>query len=267
MAIWTSQTIGTNLSQIVEADDAQDSAIRSFERGSTEPGTKLAGQFWACQNSSTLSTLTASQVGGPWDEAIVRWSGSAWTLLADPDHPCLNAGGTVKMTASLDANNNKIINMAAGSADGDSARTAEVLYRNGSFDFRDQFTMQTAADVSGTYQIIEAGTGKAFTPRRLDILLFGAVTLQVGGTSVGTLGETFITTRRSEGNVGGSYAGRSGRHAVWTGTIGSTACTLYVDGRYTAGTNGVYVSLERDSDSERMNVAVRQLWADGSPND
>lgn len=133
MTVYQQVLLGSNLSQFASSIETQHEAIRSHERGSTEPTIKPAGLIWSCTNGTILNTLTATQVGGPWSEALARWDGSAWVLQGDPRYPAINAGGTVKMAAALLMNGQQIQGLAAGSSSGHVPRMDQCLLRDGSY--------------------------------------------------------------------------------------------------------------------------------------
>lgn len=133
MSVYQQLLLGVNLSQFATSIEAQHEAIRSQERGTTEPTIQTAGLQWSSTNTTILNNLTGGQIGGPWPEAIVRWSGSAWVLVHDPRYPALNAGGTVKMAAQLPMNGNQIVGLGAGSSPGHVPRMDQCLLRDGSF--------------------------------------------------------------------------------------------------------------------------------------
>lgn len=130
MTIWAPQNLGDNISEMALADDAQDEAIRSCERGSTEPtlATRPNGCLWLCTNSTILTGLGFGSVA----EMLLRWDGSNWKPIADVAAPALNAAGTVVPTADLSLGSHKITSLAAGSASTDAARVGQVVLLDGS---------------------------------------------------------------------------------------------------------------------------------------
>lgn len=191
MAIYTLPNIGSNISVIVSDRASIDEAMRSFERGSVEPTYKVTGQLWCCTDTTLLTSLG---VPAAITEAYLRWNGSAWTLFADTQHPSLNAAGEIPMTgplfmgtqqvrnlgnataadhaprfdqvvsrngtygllANLDANNNRVINLAAPSSANDAARKTDV---------------DAVGAVTGTFTCTPGGSAAnvtlAFTPSRV----------------------------------------------------------------------------------------------------
>jgi hypothetical protein len=129
MGIWIAQNLGANISQIVTADDAQDEAIRSLERGNVEPTTKPAGLLHDTLVTAILSSTGASGLGLA--EVIARWNGSAWTLFCDPLQRQVNAGGTIPYVADQPMGSHKFTGLSAGSAAGHSVRYEQVILTSG----------------------------------------------------------------------------------------------------------------------------------------
>lgn len=127
MTLYAVQNLGANISQIVSADDAQDEAIRSLERGSTEPTVKVTGLLHNATPGTVLTGLS-SGLG----EAIARWNGSAWTLFADPTKACINNGGTIPFAADQPMGGRKLTGLGAGTTAGDSVRYEQALLVSGS---------------------------------------------------------------------------------------------------------------------------------------
>lgn len=122
MGVYALQNLGDTLSQIVTADDAQDEAIRSFERGATAPSVKPTGLLHNTTGGSVLSGLSSGLT-----EAMARWNGVAWTLFCDPTKAQVNAGGTVPFAAAQSMGGHKLTGLAAATADGDAVRYEQVL--------------------------------------------------------------------------------------------------------------------------------------------
>ena len=95
MGLWAPQALGSSISAMAVADDGQDEAIRSHERGPTAPTSKPTGLLW---NSTDTSTLTGA--GLPSGDGMLRWNGSAWTGLMDLTQKQVNAGGTIAYAAN-----------------------------------------------------------------------------------------------------------------------------------------------------------------------
>lgn len=119
MTMYAQTSLATNLSVLVSSIETQHEAIRGMERGTVAPTIKPTGMIWCRTDYPTIG------------ESIVRWDGSAWNLLLDPDHAQLNAGGTVVPTADLPMNSKKLTGLAAGSANGHSVRYEQVMLLSG----------------------------------------------------------------------------------------------------------------------------------------
>jgi len=142
MTLYAVTVLGSNLSQFAAGDDAQDEAIRSLERGSSEPTVKVAGLLHNTTGGTVLTGLS-SGLG----EALARWNGSAWTLFADPTKACINNGGTIAYAANQPMGSHKLTGLAAGSTAGDSVRYEQVVLTSGA--------NAMAADLDlGTHKII-----------------------------------------------------------------------------------------------------------------
>jgi hypothetical protein len=128
MGIWTPQNLGANISQVVSADDLQDEAIRSHERGSTEPTDKPTGLLWWCTNATVLTSTGATALGIT--EAMVRWNGSSWELVADASRIVM-ANGKIPFTADQPMGSRKLTGLSAGSAAGHSVRYEQVMLLSG----------------------------------------------------------------------------------------------------------------------------------------
>ncbi|MFZ2875481.1 MAG: hypothetical protein WAZ94_13490 [Phycisphaerales bacterium] len=127
MSIYEQQDLGDNLSQVVQFDDDQDEAVRSHERGSTEPTIKPAGLLWC----STNTTIIGTAGGGSLTEAFLWYSGSAWKFVLDPNQKAINAGGTVAFAADQAMGSHKLTGLSAGSASGHSVRYEQVMLLSG----------------------------------------------------------------------------------------------------------------------------------------
>ncbi|MCA3006723.1 MAG: hypothetical protein IOD15_15375 [Phycisphaerales bacterium] len=123
MAVFQYITAGCLVSGLPAEIHGQFLAVRTFERGTTEPAIKVAGTVWAQTNYALPSGGTA--------ERWVRWTGSAYGLLLDPAHPQLNAGGTVPLAANLNANGQKVVGLAAGTANGEAVRFEQTMLLSG----------------------------------------------------------------------------------------------------------------------------------------
>lgn len=127
---YTQQPLGTSISDFASTDDTQDEAVRSFERGATEPTIKVHGLLWWCLNGTILTAVGAP--GGA-TEALVRWDATAgaWRFFALPTRQ-LSAGGEVPMSGNLAMGNNKVTGLAAAANNGEATRKEQVILRDGS---------------------------------------------------------------------------------------------------------------------------------------
>jgi hypothetical protein len=121
MPTYTDIPAGVLLSNLPGAVNDRFAAARSLERGANaaEPSVKITGLLWNRTDYPSLG------------DALLRWTGSAWTLLADPDFAQLNAGGTVALAANLPCGGHKLTGLAAGTTSGDSVRYEQVVLRSG----------------------------------------------------------------------------------------------------------------------------------------
>jgi hypothetical protein len=131
MTTWQPSNLGQNISTIVQQDDAQDEAIRSFERGSTAPtlATRPAGLLHSTLVSAILTSTGAAALSIP--EAMVRWDGTNWVLQWDVRYPMINDHGTIPFAADQPMGGFKLTGLAAGSASGHSVRYEQVVLRSG----------------------------------------------------------------------------------------------------------------------------------------
>lgn len=141
MSVYLVLPINTNFSQIVLAMDAQDEAIRSQERGAVAPGVKPDGLLWQSTDGATLTPLTNTQPGGAWPQGRLRWDASlgggagGWAVEHDTRYIALNNGGTVKLAANLNANNNSVVALRAAAAAGEAVRFEQSILTDGSHAF------------------------------------------------------------------------------------------------------------------------------------
>ena len=112
MATYSDIAANVNITGVVGAINAQFAAVRSMERGTTEPGTIVEGQFWLLDDG-TARTLRLRQ-------------GGAWVTFANANFTQLNAGGTVAMVADFNAGSQKIINLANGTLNNHAATVGQV---------------------------------------------------------------------------------------------------------------------------------------------
>jgi hypothetical protein len=111
--------LGTNISAFITAIEGQHQEIMGHQRGTSEPTVKPIGSLWHRTDYPTLG------------EAWVIWGGSAYSLLLDPDHAQINAGGTVAFGANQSMGNNKLTNLAASTSANDAVRQAQVMLLTG----------------------------------------------------------------------------------------------------------------------------------------
>lgn len=132
MTIYQQANLGDPLSEIEINDDVQDEAMRSLERGATEPVVKPAGLNWASANSTLISgAVGASAFISTPALALMQWNGSAWQLVHDLAYPAINTGGTAKMQATLDLGNQNIANLAAATLDHHAVRRDQTFAASG----------------------------------------------------------------------------------------------------------------------------------------
>ena len=162
MAIYTTILAGSNLSTLVASLQTQHDAIMTFQRGTVTPTVVSTGIVW---NRTDYAVL-----GDAW----VRYNGSAYTLLLDPEFAQLNAGGTVAMGADLAAGGFKLTGLAAGTANGHSVRYEQVLLRSGAL------AMTGALDMGTTNKIVNLAAPTAATDavRLVDLQASGLVYFQ-----------------------------------------------------------------------------------------
>ncbi|GMV26936.1 MAG: hypothetical protein AMXMBFR58_29670 [Phycisphaerae bacterium] len=247
MTTYSQISFGSSLSQLVELMETQHDRMRAHERGTTEPTVKVTGLIW---NKTDYSVI-----GDAW----VRWNGSSWTLVLDPEFAQLNAGGTVAMAADLSAGGFKITNLGAPSANGHAARYEDAYAATqGRFKmFADGLTSAVLqSDASPTTTFNTCG----FTPRRVRLRLYGDVTPQAGGAAHGTIDKE-LTYDRWEGHAGSGFPGTAGKTLLEQVTVGSATINVYVEPKYTAPL-GFWISIEDDADDSRQDVEMVQAVAE-----
>lgn len=139
MTNWQNQGLGTSLSQHVQADDVQDEAIRSFERGSVEPPYPVAGMLWLCTNPTALTA--AGTPAGITEAYLRRTASNTWVFFAATNVATgaqagvLARNGSVPLAGNLNANTNKITALAAATAAGEAVRFEQVpvLHTSGTY--------------------------------------------------------------------------------------------------------------------------------------
>ncbi len=113
-------SLAANLSTLVGLIETQHQMMRQLERGTVAPTIVLTGLLWNRTDHPSLG------------EAIMRWDGSAWQVLIDPEFKCLNSGGTVLMDANFSMNTHKILFVGDGTDDTDGVNLGQVVLRDGS---------------------------------------------------------------------------------------------------------------------------------------
>ena len=182
MATWAPQNLGSNISQIVSADDTQDDAVRSHERGTTTPPYPVRGQLHCKTDHSTLG------------EAFMFYNGTTWTVFADPEAAQVNASGTVAFAANQPMGGFKLTGLAAGSANGDSVRYEQVLLLAGG-------TMTGSITLSGSATITGFGAAMNMNSQKITNLAApvdpGDAARKADVTAAAPTAGTFTTTSTS----------------------------------------------------------------------
>ncbi len=119
MGIYQETPLGSNLSVLVGLIETQHDAIRSFERGTVTPTVLTIGSVHNKTDHSTLG------------EAWMRYNGSGWDLLLDPEATQINDAGTVAFAADQPMGGFKLTGLAAGSGAGHSVRYEQAILVNG----------------------------------------------------------------------------------------------------------------------------------------
>lgn len=119
--MYTVFTSGINISELAAKIQAQHEAIRGLERGpnASVPAIVLPGLLWNRTDEPTYG------------EAIMRYNGTAFTVLMDADFTQINAGGTVVFTANQPMGSHILTGLAAGTAAGHSVRYEQVMLLSG----------------------------------------------------------------------------------------------------------------------------------------
>jgi hypothetical protein len=119
MGLYSLLTTGVNLSQLITQLELRHQAMRSHERGTSTPTVLEIGALWERTDYPTIGN------------ALMRYNGSSYAFLLDPDFGQINAGGTVPYAANQAMGSNKFTGLAAGSGAGDSVRYEQVLLLSG----------------------------------------------------------------------------------------------------------------------------------------
>lgn len=294
MSLWQAQNLGANLSQIVAADDAQDIAILSCQRGITQPSGDGAplGNLWANSNGAAHGFVG--------DALMYKRPDGTYYVLIDPAHAVLNAGGTVLPTADIPFNSKKITGLAAGTANGHAVRYQQVLkvsestgalladldagafkvtnlaapagdahaarrqdtFRSshGRFVYNATCAQENASTPDTTSEVCaELGSGiVSFVPRFSRLRLFGDVRLQSDNSVVGNIAAA-VERDVWRWNSQGGDAGTGGTVLVDTISAGAISVKVYVEWRYSpADKLGFRLRLQRASDNAPVFVDVAQ---------
>lgn len=197
MSVYNEIITGANLSQFAQDINLQNDAIRSHERGASEPSITPTGLLWHCTNTTILAGLGITNI----TEAWLVWKGTGWAFVADPQQAAINAGGTIKWGANQPMGGHKFTDMGLGSAGTDSVRLDQVVLRDGS-------QALTADWSAGGNKITNLGEPTADTDaaRRMD----------VGGTAHFMSGLD-QASRIDAGPIAGDAGG------IWVSRINQTA--------------------------------------------
>lgn len=127
---WQPQQLGTSLSAIVQGDDAQDTAVRSLERGPNAPPNPTPGMLWHCTTAATA--VSAGAPSGTTEAILRRTASGTWAFFARVDsasggHGLLSRNGGVALTGNLPAGGNTITGLRAGAAAGEAVRFEQAL--------------------------------------------------------------------------------------------------------------------------------------------
>lgn len=245
------QSLGAALSTVVATDDTQDEAMRSMERGSSEPTIKPAGLLWWCSNGTILSSVgvgvpSAVQTDGM---ALLRWNGSAWKYVC-PEQPLLDAAGKQKWLGTIDANGQQLDNLPFPATDDAPWRKGDVVRTIYPCSHWYQTNRDTLANSKPIVVQQEASQDATYTevervPRRLRIRLTGEFRAQSGNALWGSSGDIqangleFEVYRWNAQTAGGD-AGTEGSILAATIThVGSgRKVDIYVEWKYAEGPPG-----------------------------
>jgi len=115
VSIYQLISLGQNLSAILASFESQHDAMRSIERGTTEPVILVPGLLWNRTNHPTLG------------DAIMRYDGTSFVLYADPAAAQINDAGTVPFASDQPMGGNIFIALGDGAADGESVHAGQVI--------------------------------------------------------------------------------------------------------------------------------------------
>lgn len=168
--IYTATPVGLPISDLEVTDGSQDEAMMSFQRGNVTPvAGKPVGVPWQCTDAATIVAA-----GGPsgQSEAVLRWNGTAWTYWFWSG-ALLSADGRVPLTGPMNAGNQRIFNLLAGSSADHAVRLDQVVLRSGAntmtgpLDMNNQRIRNLPAPVNADepLRLTDAGAFSNFTHR------------------------------------------------------------------------------------------------------
>lgn len=248
MSVYSQVGFGTNLSAYVTAVEAQHEAMRSLERGTTEPPIMVHGMLWHRTDYPTLGNAI-----------LWRKPDDTWQFLIDPDHGQINAGGTVDFAANQSMDGFKLTDLGAPTTNGDAARYEDAYATAQGRQFFRTLATTPAAVVQTDAAPTTTFNSLGYVPRKVSLRLYGDVIKESDASVPGTIDQVIEYTRWDE-DVGAGFAGTGGKTAVWSGTIGATAITVYIEPKYTTA-YGFWISIENGS-AERYTAEVVQFVAE-----
>lgn len=117
--VYTQFPNGDVLSLMTQRIDAMFDAVRGLERGTVAPNITPTGLVWNRTDHPAIG------------EAWMRWNGSAFVLLLDPEAVQVNASGSIPYSANQPMGGFVLTGLGAGSANGHSVRYEQVILRSG----------------------------------------------------------------------------------------------------------------------------------------
>jgi len=238
MALYVPVQLGSTLSSIVNSLAQQHDAMRSLERGEEPPTLKPIGLLW---NTTNEAVLVAAGVPAGVTEAIVRWNGVAWTFLlaiaggGGTGGGVILASGAVPFAGDQSMAGHKLTNVGTAEDDGDALPYEQGLHLDPTGVFFDSGGMAIKnlpaplaagdplrkGDVPTdagqvwfggnrhpTHTVVRAADiDLGWTPRRLDVRLFGRGHRVSGGSSDGGRIDGSLTFNRWDADSTGGFAG------------------------------------------------------------
>lgn len=129
MTTYQQTTSATNLSGLITSVETQHEAVRSLERGGTEPAVKPVGLLhWTTGGT----VLTAVQGSTGITSALAYWDGSNWQLLGDMGGKFISSSGKIPFAANQAMGGFKLTGLGAATANGDAVRYEQALLLSGS---------------------------------------------------------------------------------------------------------------------------------------